>query len=48
MNLNNIEKNLNYNFHYDKDDEIGILIKSYNSMKLKINDLITIIAMKDL
>ena len=42
MNLNNIEKNLNYNFHYDKDDEIGILIKSYNSMKLKINDLITV------
>lgn len=42
MNLNNVEKNLNNNFNYDKKDEIGILVDSYNRMKLKINDLINV------
>lgn len=42
MNLKNIEKSLNNNFHYDKNDEIGILVDSYNRMKLKINYLINV------
>lgn len=38
----NVEKNLNYKFNYNSNDEIGILVKSYNEMKNRINDLITI------
>ncbi|MDU5173854.1 histidine kinase, partial [Clostridium sp.] len=37
-----VETNLNYNFAYNKNDEIGILINSYNDMKTRINTLITI------
>ncbi len=37
-----IETNLNYDFAYNKNDEIGILIKSYNDMKTRINNLINI------
>ena len=37
-----IENNLNYDFSYDRNDEIGILIKSYNDMKNRISNLITI------
>lgn len=38
----NIEYNLSYKFLYNKNDEIGILINSYNKMKSRINDLINI------
>ncbi|WP_243156216.1 sensor histidine kinase [Clostridium sp. C2-6-12] len=38
----NIEVNLDYKFSYNKNDEIGILIKSYNEMKNRISDLINI------
>lgn len=42
MSLNNIEKNLNQNLYYKHDDELGSLFKSYNQMKYRINNLITI------
>ncbi|QAA34444.1 sensor histidine kinase [Clostridium manihotivorum] len=38
----NVENNLHNDFAYNKKDEIGILIKSYNEMKRRINDLINI------
>jgi two-component system sensor histidine kinase YesM len=38
----NVENNLTYKFDYNSNDEIGILVKSYNEMKNRINDLITI------
>lgn len=37
-----VESNLNYHFIYNKNDEIGILIKSYNDMKNRISNLINI------
>lgn len=37
-----VETNLNYDFAYNKNDEIGILVNSYNDMKNRINNLITI------
>ncbi len=37
-----VETNLNYDFTYNKNDEIGILVNSYNDMKNRINNLITI------
>ena len=37
---NNIENNLNHTFDYFSNDEMGILAKSYNSMKSRINNLI--------
>lgn len=42
MDKTNIEKNLSNNLTYDKNDEIGILVNSYNEMKCRINDLINI------
>lgn len=42
MSTNNLEKNLNSTFSYNRDDEIGSLINSYNAMKSRINDLINI------
>ncbi|GAA0752799.1 sensor histidine kinase [Clostridium sartagoforme] len=42
MSSNSIEKNLNVEFQYDKDDEIGQLVDSYNNMKSRINNLINI------
>ena len=42
MSSNSIEKNLKKNFQYDKDDEIGKLVNSYNNMKGRINSLINI------
>ena len=42
MSLNNIEKNLNQHLSYKHDDELGLLFKSYNQMKYRINNLITI------
>lgn len=39
---NKVESNLNYHFIYNKNDEIGILIKSYNDMKNRISKLINI------
>lgn len=38
----NVESNLTYKFIYNKNDEIGILINSYNKMKSRINNLINI------
>ncbi|WP_160677388.1 sensor histidine kinase [Clostridium sp. C8-1-8] len=38
----NVENNLLTDFAYNKKDEVGILIKSYNEMKRRINDLINI------
>ncbi|MDS0524828.1 histidine kinase [Clostridium sp. SHJSY1] len=38
----NIELNLGFEFNYNSNDEIGILVKSYNEMKNRINHLITI------
>ena len=38
----NIEYNLTYKFSYNKNDEIGILVNSYNKMKSRINNLINI------
>jgi Predicted signal transduction protein with a C-terminal ATPase domain len=38
----NVEINLNYKVSYAKNDEIGILVKSYNEMKSRISDLINI------
>jgi two-component system sensor histidine kinase YesM len=38
----NVETNLLTDFAYNKKDEVGILIKSYNEMKRRINDLINI------
>lgn len=40
--VNSGENNLHYNFTYNRNDEIGILVKSYNEMKSRINDLINI------
>ena len=37
-----VERNLSYNFKYNKNDEIGILVNSYNDMKNRINNLINI------
>ena len=37
-----MENNLNYSFKYSANDEIGSLVKSYNEMKIRINDLINI------
>ena len=37
-----VETSLNYDFNYNKNDEIGILVNSYNDMKNRINNLITI------
>lgn len=37
-----VEKNLSYNFNYKRDDEIGILVNSYNDLKNRINNLINI------
>lgn len=42
MEKSNIEKNLTSNLTYNKNDEIGILVNSYNEMKGRINDLINI------
>ena len=42
MEANNLEKNLNSTISYNRDDEIGSLINSYNEMKSRINDLINI------
>lgn len=39
---NSIEKNLNIEIQYEKNDEIGQLVNSYNNMKSRINDLINI------
>lgn len=38
----NVESNLDYKVSYNKNDEIGILVKSYNEMKSRISDLINI------
>lgn len=38
----NLEQSLEYNLTYNKDDEIGFLIKTYNTMKNRINNLINI------
>ncbi|MBE6063746.1 MAG: sensor histidine kinase [Clostridium butyricum] len=38
----NIEYSLTYKFSYNKNDEIGILVNSYNKMKSRINNLINI------
>ncbi|CAH0435657.1 sensor histidine kinase [Clostridium neonatale] len=37
-----IEKNLSYSFKYNRNDEIGILVNSYNDMKNRIHNLINI------
>lgn len=37
-----VERNLSYSFKYNKNDEIGILVNSYNDMKNRINNLINI------
>lgn len=37
-----VENSLKHEIKYNKDDEIGILFKSYNEMKSRVNDLITI------
>lgn len=42
MDSNNLEKNLNSTISYNKEDEIGSLINSYNEMKSRINHLINI------
>lgn len=42
MESNNLEKNLKSTITYNRDDEIGSLINSYNEMKIRINDLINI------
>lgn len=42
MSSNSIEKNLKRDFQYDKDDEIGQLVNSYNDMKGRISSLINI------
>lgn len=42
MEKSHIEKNLTSNLTYNKNDEIGILVSSYNEMKGRINDLINI------
>lgn len=42
MGKSNIEKNLTSNLSYNKNDEIGILVNSYNEMKSRISDLINI------
>ena len=39
---NNLEENLDKEVIYDKNDEIGVLVKSYNKMKSHINYLINI------
>lgn len=42
MEKSHIEKTLTSNLTYNKNDEIGILVNSYNEMKGRINDLINI------
>lgn len=42
MKSNNLEENLDKEVIYDKNDEIGVLVKSYNKMKSHINYLINI------
>lgn len=42
MEKSNIEKNLTSNLTYNRNDEIGILVNSYNEMKGRINDLINL------
>lgn len=42
MKSSNLEKNLDTKITYDKDDEIGFLVNSYNKMKNRINYLINI------
>ena len=42
MKSSNLEKNLDTEIIYDKDDEIGFLVNSYNKMKNRINYLINI------
>lgn len=42
MESNNLEKNLNKEVSFNRADEIGVLFKSYNNMKSRINDLINI------
>lgn len=42
MKSNNLEENLDKEVFYDKNDEIGVLVKSYNKMKSHINYLINI------
>lgn len=42
MDSKNLESNLNKSFTYDRSDEIGVLVDTYNQMKGRINDLITI------
>lgn len=42
MKSSNLEKNLDTKIIYDKDDEIGFLVNSYNKMKNRINYLINI------
>lgn len=42
MSKSNIEKNLSSNLTYARNDEIGILVTSYNEMKSRIHDLINI------
>lgn len=42
MKSGNLEENLDKEVFYDKTDEIGVLVKSYNKMKSHINYLINI------
>lgn len=42
MKSNNLEKDLDKEVFYDRNDEIGVLVKSYNEMKSHINYLINI------
>lgn len=42
MDKSNIESNLSSELLYEREDEIGILVKSYNEMKSRIHDLINI------
>lgn len=42
MTKSNIESNLSSNLSYNREDEIGILVNSYNDMKSSIHDLINI------
>lgn len=42
MDKSQTESNLSSNISYDRNDEIGILVKSYNDMKNRISDLINI------
>ena len=40
MDKSQTESNLSSNISYDRNDELGILVKSYNDMKNRISDLI--------